>query len=189
MQFPINILYTRKNFNMCIDDKQSLYFMKDILIKELKLNYSLKFMTKLYQLIDLVGFEKSYNLIINCNKLHGNDISDVQFVVAAEPVISSSLYWSINRTNIFKIVYGWSKQYEHVIDEEKTDNSSMEQKLLDTTLQKIEIFAGIIQSYENKFDRQSAEITALKEHLTKQDTEITALKTKLDTIIQLLTTH
>ena len=190
MEFPFNINYTYyDNKKVYLNNSHSLYFIKRALAEYLQLSKLVRYSTKLYQLIDMIGLEKAYNLIISCSKYSTSSLSGVNLITMIHKDNISYHTWTSNNIETFKIMYNWSKQYEHVINEEKIDNSSIEQKLLDTTLQKIEIFADIIQSYENKFDRQAAEITALKEHLTKQDTEITALKTKLDTIIQLLTTH
>jgi len=166
MQFPYSITYQEQERGPCYLKKDdTLIFIKNILLQKLKITQS-SHTIKLYHLIDMIGLEKMKRLIMSCDNYYGNDVFDVHIIDIVKQYQSSSRVVILDTdeyNTAFKAMYDWSKQYEHVIDEVKTDNSSMEQKLLDTTLQKIETFAGIIQSYENKFDRQSAEISKLKE--------------------------
>jgi len=179
MHFPYSITYEEQDRGSCYLNKDdTLIFIKNILLQKLKITQS-SHTIKLYHLIDMVGLEKTKRLIMSCDNYYGMDISDVYIIDVLKQYSTSFRVIILNTDEYnmaFKAMYNWSKQYECVINEEKADNSSMEQKLLDTTLQKIETFADIIQSYESKFDRQSAEIADLKNNVTSQIEMLNELK-------------
>jgi len=153
MKFPFYVRYLYNTSGCYLDRTNSLIFLKQILATELDIDISMIYTIKLYHLFDMIKFKKACNLITMDRIFNGYNLRRIEIVYLLERS-DIDVHGYPSKKQHFEIMYNWSKQYEHVINEEKTDNSSIEQKLLDTTLQKIEIFADIIQNCENKIEEQ-----------------------------------
>jgi len=179
MKFPFYVRYLYNDRSCYLDNAHSLIYIKQVLTTELNIDISSIYTIKLYQLFDMIGFGKTCNLITMDRTFNEYNLSRIEIVYLLERC-SITTHGYLYKKSPFKIMYNWSKQYECVINEEKTDNSSMEQKLLDTTLQKIEIFADIIQGCENKIEEQKRILLnqqAIIDNQTKQIEMLTKLFT------------